>query len=259
MPHLLLALGELNEENILLSDTVARTAIGIPDRSVLFDASRKAVADQMPERSGQVRPEETVVENEPEIERVPTEPKTVGPEQETHDLPLTKQITSGGDDDELDQLIRSEVAKHTITIDLLQQKLDSFDPEESPVSEPKEVTSPAEPAEEEEPARMVPVNGRLSFTQWLDPDQGNDEIKQVLDEIIAEKKQRASEKVEFFSASKMAKRSLDDGDGLVTETLARIHAAQGNTEKAVETYKRLAAMHPEREAYFLSLAQELSK
>lgn len=65
-----------------------------------------------------------------------------------------------------------------------------------------------------------------------------------------------TEKAAFFNPQKAAKRSLQD-DGLVSETLARIHEQQGNFAKAREVYERLAAKHPEKSVYFAALSKAL--
>ena len=64
-------------------------------------------------------------------------------------------------------------------------------------------------------------------------------------------------KAEFFTPQQAAKRSLEDHADMVTETLARIYEKQGNASKAIAAYQRLALKHPEKGAYYLSLAQAL--
>jgi hypothetical protein len=65
------------------------------------------------------------------------------------------------------------------------------------------------------------------------------------------------QKAAFFTPQQAAKRSLDDKAGMVTETLARVYAKQGNLPKAIEAYKRLALKYPEKSAYFAALQKEL--
>ncbi len=64
-------------------------------------------------------------------------------------------------------------------------------------------------------------------------------------------------KAEFYTPQQAAKRSLEDHVDMVTETLARIYEKQGNTSKAIAAYQRLALKHPEKSAYYRSLAQAL--
>lgn len=129
------------------------------------------------------------------------------------------------------------------------------------------------------PKKPAPASGtRRSFTDWLDATAdagaalefpapkrdraakpGMDVLsqQQLMDRFIQldtppPPKQRA----EFFKPQQTAKRSLQD-DGLVSETLARIHEKQGNFAKAIEVYDRLAAKHPEKSVYFAALSKAL--
>lgn len=53
--------------------------------------------------------------------------------------------------------------------------------------------------------------------------------------------------------------TVDEDDFFVTETLAQIHRQQGNTNKALEIYRKLILKNPEKSTYFAAQIQELSK
>lgn len=61
----------------------------------------------------------------------------------------------------------------------------------------------------------------------------------------------------FFSPETSAKESLLDNEHLVTETLARIYALQGNTGKAIRAYQILSLKNPQKSAYFAGLIEKL--
>lgn len=79
----------------------------------------------------------------------------------------------------------------------------------------------------------------------------------LIDAFIKQQAPAPAARTEFFTPQQAAKRSLDDKAGLVTETLARVYAQQGNLPKAIEAYKRLALKYPEKSAYFAALQKEL--
>jgi len=68
------------------------------------------------------------------------------------------------------------------------------------------------------------------------------------------------DKNEFFDPQKGAVDSATyEDDFFVTETLASIHADQGNIQKALEIYRKLSLKFPEKSSYFAARIQDLSK
>ncbi|MEY4595103.1 MAG: hypothetical protein RIQ47_1513 [Bacteroidota bacterium] len=64
-------------------------------------------------------------------------------------------------------------------------------------------------------------------------------------------------KAEFYNPALQAKRSVEEHDDLVSETLARIYADQGNLQKARLAYEKLGLLRPEKSAYFAALIQKI--
>jgi hypothetical protein len=65
------------------------------------------------------------------------------------------------------------------------------------------------------------------------------------------------EKRDFFSPINMAKKSAEDKNEIVSETLAKLYADQGNLEKAVDAYKKLSLLNPAKSTYFAALIEKL--
>ncbi len=66
-------------------------------------------------------------------------------------------------------------------------------------------------------------------------------------------------KTKLFTAEKNAKDSLLESEHLVTETLAKIYALQGNINKAIRAYEILSLKYPNKSVYFASLIKDLKK
>jgi hypothetical protein len=83
--------------------------------------------------------------------------------------------------------------------------------------------------------------------------------KALIDKIIETNPGLIKNKEEskFFTAEIKAKESLIDNEHLVTETLAKIYALQGNVNKAVRAYEILSLKFPQKSAYFATLINKL--
>ncbi len=68
---------------------------------------------------------------------------------------------------------------------------------------------------------------------------------------------KIKEEQKFFQPDTKAKESLLENEHLVTETLAKIYALQGNTAKAIRAYQILSLKFPQKSVYFASLIQKL--
>lgn len=114
---------------------------------------------------------------------------------------------------------------------------------------------------------------RRSFTSWLksnhtenisedsQPDTSSPKLatSDIIDRFIAEEPSISRPKNEFFSPPKKAKESLDENAIPVSETLAKIYAAQGNYPKAIHVYHQLMLAFPEKKLLFAVRIEELKK
>jgi len=132
-------------------------------------------------------------------------------------------------------------------------------PTPPPTAKPKEEIIPEAAtdwlrASEEKPKPLPPPVAPL---QPVVERKGEVDTRSLIDNFIKQQTPVQAPKAEFFTPQQAAKRSLDDKAGMVTETLARVYAKQGNLPKAMEAYKRLALKYPEKSAYFAALQKEL--
>lgn len=69
-----------------------------------------------------------------------------------------------------------------------------------------------------------------------------------------DKKQHKKEALEAFIY-----KSLDEPEGLVSETFAALLAEQGHHDKAIQMYERLGLRYPEKSSFFASVIEDLKK
>lgn len=85
----------------------------------------------------------------------------------------------------------------------------------------------------------------------------NSAKKELIDKFIATEPKITPSKAEFYSPVTQAKRSIEEYDDVVSETLARIYKAQGNNLKARFCYEKLSLFYPEKRTYFAALIKEI--
>ncbi len=115
----------------------------------------------------------------------------------------------------------------------------------------------------------IVVSGlELSFSQWLQ--EVNKRVPAelpktsltgdtLIEQFIKEEPRIKVKKSGFFNPVNMAKKSVQESDEFVTETLARIYAKQGSYHKAIRAYQKLSLKFPEKTTYFAALIEDLKR
>ena len=259
--HILLTLVSKKFDSGIYQDTLRRTAISIPNRARLYKLLNSA----------EVMKEEAVVEKQTsEIEHL----KAI----ELHSEKLKPN------EEELIKQVEKEVEKDIITAFVEKEVLKTHDwykPKEKKTvkktEDKKEETNsgsfsdwlqalkkvdrveelakekPDKTEEEEEESRII--------TGFKKPEEVKIKEKAIIDKIIEAEPGniRLDPNQRFFEANQKAKESLLENEHLVTETLAKIYALQGNVPKAVRAYEILSLKFPQKSAYFASLIENLKK
>jgi tetratricopeptide (TPR) repeat protein len=199
---------------------------------------------------------ETQPENEKITERI--ESKESSTEVEIRKATPVEVIS------ELDQQIIASAVNASLSIEV-----DSIDLKDEVI----EIKITEEEEEEEEEVPLESANEKKSFLDWIGGDNSLKKINKpdpkVQERIEFRKKAedlinqfivdqpRIDVKKEFFSPGNMAKKSIEDQNEIVSETLAKVYAAQGNNSKAIGTYEQLILKNPEKKSYFASLIKDL--
>lgn len=82
---------------------------------------------------------------------------------------------------------------------------------------------------------------------------------EIINNFIKNEPQIRAPKLEQINTENKAKKSAEDQDDLVSETLAAIYIEQMLYQKAIVTYEKLSLKFPEKSRYFANLIQSLEK
>lgn len=143
------------------------------------------------------------------------------------------------------------------------------EPEQSKKIEERKAQPVSEPAAEAET--------EVTFASWLkqldstrkvpvtEPEkvsekpESKEHTGDLVEKFIQEQPRIRPNKTAFFNPVNMAKKSVQESDEFITETLARIYVKQGNIPKAIRAYQKLSLKFPEKSSYFAALIEELKR
>ncbi|MEQ9186190.1 MAG: hypothetical protein RLP15_00530 [Cryomorphaceae bacterium] len=163
------------------------------------------------------------------------------------------------------------VSTENESIEQPEEPLEKIVPEETPPSEPviqvpdkqsfsRWMTSLSDQRLQDQKSEGLPnsLSGEDNATDTLSP-RSFKEAASIIDNFIDKEDDIVPKRAEFFNPAKAAKVSIQDREEIVSETLARIYAQQGNLSKAISTYEKLSLLHPEKSSYFAALIENLKK
>ena len=223
--QILLAFSLKSSEDYRFSNQIRKTSIQTYDRKALWhllNADNKSISNESEEKKIEIVLEKIIVKDLPENLDFLLEEDSKKIETQ---LPATSLLKAEEKNHPKEDTIKKESSFHTFSEWLQLQKAGTNS------NAPK-----------------------VAIKTIENPQNSNELIEKF---IQTEPRISKPTKATFFSPQVMAKKSIEENDEIVSETLANIYAAQGDVQRATKVYKKLGLLNPEKSAYFAALIKKL--
>ncbi|NOQ74269.1 MAG: hypothetical protein GQ574_19830 [Crocinitomix sp.] len=124
----------------------------------------------------------------------------------------------------------------------------------------QEIESAKKKATNEAPVatpKTVAISEELAEKTAPKADTRKKDIDSLLDKFMQEEPRISKPVRDFYSPVKNARKSVEESDDMVTETLAKIHVLQKNYSKAISAYEKLMLLYPEKKTFFASRIEKI--
>ena len=254
-----------NNNSIDYDKNLHITSAYAPSGKVLYNLIKRKSVEKAEVRRQKAEVEQPVISQQlkeilPKLEPIAILQEMAMSVKEEASTPLS--VTKDKDDDlkVLEKEMLREAYRVSMTVDLLQE-------EEVRSQKPKTAVQP-------ETLNLKPETAAYSFGDWMKvvsgktPESTKEEKAiqrkaktDIIDSFILDQtaKSEPKPKAEFYSADNMAKKSIQDNENFVSETLAKIYLKQGNLPKALRSYEILLVKHPEKLHIFAPLLEKIKK
>ncbi|HEY4798906.1 MAG TPA: hypothetical protein VII99_07510 [Bacteroidia bacterium] len=260
-----------NQNSIEYEKNLHITSAYTPGGKVLYNLIRKKayVSDTENEDKQPITGNQPLIAEEKQKEVLLKEEAIVVPQvvPENKNLPATPEVEKSKQDEYDDlQLLEKEMLREahrtSVIVDLSEKEYSSTS------------IKPALIEKTDHEKQVTEL--QHSFTDWIkivssetdktsiqkkiySPKLDEDAESEIIDRFIldATAKSAPKPKAEFYTAENMAKKSLQDNEVFVSETLAGIYLKQGNLPKALRAYEILIVKHPEKIHIFAPLLEKI--